>query len=68
MLLQLNFKSPFTGNIAILNTLGNTILKKTVDSQAISITINLPNIPKGLYFLIATDFSGKTNTSKIIIN
>ena len=62
------FESPFTGNIAIHNTLGNMILKKTVNAHATSITINLPNIPSGLYFLIATDFYGNTNTSKIIIN
>ena len=62
------FESPFSGNIILVNAIGNTVLNKEVDSHATSITINLPNIPKGLYFLIATDFSGNTNTSKIIIN
>ena len=63
----IEFESSFTGNITIINTLGGMIKKKSVNYNATSITINLPHLPAGLYYLVTTDFLGNIRGSKIIV-
>jgi hypothetical protein len=63
----IEFGSHFTGNLILINAFGNTVLKKTVNSSASKISVELPNIPTGLYYLMATDFLGNIHTLKIIV-
>jgi len=62
------FESPFTGKLILINGLGNTVLNRKVNSNTTNITVNLPNFPAGLYYLMVTDYLGNISTAKIIIN
>ena len=58
--------SGFNGNIQVLNTLGQVIIEKVINSNSQLLTVNIENLSKGLYVLKITTLDGITKSEKFI--
>ncbi len=55
-------------NIEVYNVIGNLVKQNQIEQQLPTITLNVSNLNKGLYFLKLNTIEGSSKTQKIVIN
>lgn len=65
--MNISFNKKFEGRICLLNQLGSKVYETTISQEESKLSINLPKLENGIYFVIMQDKFGMNSCEKLVI-